>query len=154
MESSLLFILVGFGIYLVNKFLGDKYPNHQHILFAVTGFLTAGIITTLAGVPWPHDQVLPWILILSVTGAVGGFLLFQAEKTQFIYKPGIQNFATLFLGLILSLLSYLLTWLFSKLTGYTLQTQQTQYLVPLSFIFIGFLIIFGYTFPARWFRKK
>ena len=154
MESSFLFFLVGFSIYLVKRFWGEKNPNLQHIAFVGTGFFTAGIITSLAGVPWPHDQALPWIFILSITGAVGGLIIYQADRTQLFFKPGIQNFATLFLGLLLSILSYLLTWLFSKITGYKLQAQQTSYLIPLSFIFIGFLIIFGYTFPARWIRKK
>ena len=154
MESSFLFFLVGFSIYFVKRFLGEKRPGLQHVLFVVTGFLSAGIITTLAGVPWPHTYALPWILLLSVTGGLGGLLIYLAERTRFIYRPGIRNFATLFLGLLLSGLSYLLTWLFSMLTGYELQISQTHFLIPVSFIFIGFLIIFGYTFPSRWIKKK
>lgn len=154
MESSFLFFLVGFAIYLVKRFWGERNPHMLHIAFVVTGFLVAGILTGLAGVPWSHDRALPWILILSVTGGLGGILIYHADRTQFIFKPGIQNFATLFLGLLLSALSYLLTWLFSTLTGYELQARQTHFLIPVSFIFIGFLIIFGYTFPARWFKKK
>ena len=60
MESSFLFFLVGLAIYLVKRFLGEKNPNIQHIAFMVTGFISAAIITSLAGVPWPHEQALPF----------------------------------------------------------------------------------------------
>ena len=89
----------------------------------------------------------------ALVGAMAGALLFTAEKWNLFVRPGIQYFITIILGLSLAGLTYLLSILY-KGDAMTYITMEQRTYILFVFLFIGFLIIFGYAFPERRFRQN
>ena len=81
-------------------------------------------------------------------------VLYLAEKRELVTKPGVKYFATFILGAILTALSYGIIALYRNLAGLAPLSSENNQIVLMILLLISFLIVFGYTFPERWFKQK
>lgn len=153
MESSLVFFLAGTAIYASHRIARGRSDGVRLVVFVGTG-IAAGVILNLLGIlPWPAHIRMPWGLIPFLTG-MGGLCLFAAEKWRLIHRPGWKYFSTILLGLILTGLAGLFLSLFRTFSNAPPLTAQGNRFVLLSLFLVCFLVVFGYTFPQRWFGQK
>jgi hypothetical protein len=151
MESSLLFFFVGLSIFGAKHFVEKRSEALRFIVFAGSGVLSAGIIALIAG-----SALFPVLRVpagfWAVVGGMAGIILYAAERSGLIDKPGIRYITTVLLGSILAGVAYGLMILYRT-------TTQIDSIIPknllfLSFVLMGFLTVFGYTFPKRWLKKR
>ena len=152
MISSLLFFLVGLTIFIVKSQIKANRTVLRLLLFLVSGAVSGAIVGLITGSPLKPLMDMPWPGI-ALVGAMAGALLFTAEKWNLFVRPGIQYFITIILGLSLAGLTYLLSILY-KGDAMTYITMEQRTYILFVFLFIGFLIIFGYAFPERRFRQN
>ena len=153
MGSSLVFFLVGLAFFGIKHLVANQNDTIRLAAYLFTG-IAAGIILNLLNIsPWPPPIRMPWGLIPFITG-MGGLCLFAAEKWSLITKPGLKYFSTIILGLFLTGGAYLFLVLYRILTGKAQLTPHGIQYILLSLILICFLIVFGYTFPQRWFKRE
>jgi len=150
MESTLLFFLVGLSIFAA-KYVAKNQPDGTRLLvFFASGTLAGGIVGLAAGSPfWPMVAI-PRISMAAV-GGLAAIIIYGSEKANLTNKPGIRYFATIFLGLVLAGLCYGFMRLYMTLAQLEFRTPSDKTVVILVWVFIGFLTMFGYTFPERWF---
>ena len=153
MESSLLFFLLGLSVFGAKWIVRDRPEWIRIVTFIVTGVLSSMIIGFIGGERLLLMLQLPRPLLVLI-GAASGIVLYSADKVGLIYKPGIQYIVTILLGSILAVISYVLLLIYqSILPTEHIVSPPTRFLA-LSFFLIGFLTVFGYTFPERWFKQK
>jgi len=150
MELSLLFFLVGLFIFTANLFVKGKRSSIQFLVFFGSGVIACGILSIITSSPFYPMVQISRIEMLAI-GGLAGIVLWAAEKEKLINKPGIQYFATIILGLILTGLYYGLMFLYTTFAKTTYRIGGNKTPLFLSFLLVGFLIAFGYTFPQRWF---
>ena len=151
MESSLLFFFVGLSIFGAKYFAGKRSEALRFVVFAGSGVLSTGIIALIAGsalFPMLRVPVGYWAVI----GGIAGILLYAAERGGLIDKPGIRYITTVLLGSILAGVAYGLMVLYRAVTRIDAGTPNN--LLLLSFVLMGFLTVFGYTFPERWSKRR
>ena len=151
MESSLLFFFVGLSIFGAKHFMGKRSEALCFIIFVGIGVLSAGIIAFIAG-----SALFPVLRIpvgfWAVFGGVAGIILYTAERSGLIDKPGIRYITTILLGSILAGIAYGLMILYRTITR--IDAFIPNNLLLLSFVLMGFLTVFGYTFPERWSKQR
>lgn len=153
MESTLVFFLVGLAIFGVKHLVVNQSETIRLAAYIFVG-VAAGVILNLLSVsPWPPSIHMPWGLIPFITG-LGGLLLFAAEKWGLITKPGLKYFSTILLGLFMTGGAYLFLLLYRILSGRDQLTPHGNQYIFMSLILICFLVVFGYTFPQRWFKQE
>jgi hypothetical protein len=153
MESSLLFFLLGLSVFGVKWIVGDRPEWIRIVAFIVTGALSGLIIGFIGG-----KQLLIMLQLsrplLAGIGVAAGIVLYSADRVGLIYKPGIQYIVTILLGSILAVISYVLLLIYQSILPTEHIVSPPTRLLALSFFLIGFLTVFGYTFPERWFKQK
>lgn len=153
MESSLLFFLVGLSVYGVEKLMKDKAESMRLIAFVGAGLLSALVLGLLVG-----DSLFPWITLpawwMPVMGGLAGLLMFGADRLRIVTRPGVRYIATLLLGAIMAGICYGLALLAGVELGLNLDPNTAGRIIPLTFVLVGFLTVFGYTFPARRFGRR
>lgn len=153
MESLLLFFLVGLFIYLSKHLAKSKHEGIRFLTFFGSGILSGVLVGLVAGPPWPPSVQIPGGGV-AVVGGLAGIVLYTADRGKLITRPGIQYFATILLGLVLAGLSYGFVLLYTTLARCEHRKPGEGILIPLVFLLIGFLTVFGYTFPERWFKQR
>ena len=152
MVGFLLFLLIGmvqFGafVWLRGKSRRVRWAGH------VAAGLFAGGIMALLPIKIPTRGFtipplgFPLIGLLSglLTGAADRWGLFQRELLQFFITPGLSFLMALLLasGVVLSLRS----------GGREGIVRSDIFPIGLTCLLIGFMTVFGYTFPRRWFKR-
>lgn len=153
MESLLLFFIVGLLIYITKLLVKKQTPLIRLPSFVGSGFIGGGLITLLTDYPLGPTMQIPWG-ITAIIGGLAGIILYGTEKGKLITRPGIQYFVTIFLGLCLASLSYGLIHLYKTFFRAGDMTLGNGTLPLIVFVLVGFITIFGYTFPERWFAQK
>jgi hypothetical protein len=153
MESSLLFFLLGLSVFGVTFMIKDRPQWIRIVAFIVTGTLSGAIVGFIGGERMLVMLQLPRPLPAGI-GAVAGIVLYSADKVGLIHKPGIQYFVTILLGSILAVISYILLLIYQSILPAEHIVSPPTRLLALSFFLIGFLTVFGYTFPERWFKQQ
>lgn len=152
MESLLLFFLVGLFIFAMKRLTKNQNRTNRFLAFSGGGFLAGTAIGLATGSPLEPLINIPWWQ-MAVSGSMAGMILFRAEIINLFTHRVIQNFSTIFLGFVLSILSYGLFLLHATITQNTSLLYARKTTVILVFILIGFITMFGYTFPERWLRQ-
>jgi hypothetical protein len=153
MESFLLFFLIGLTIFGVKYITKDQSNSIQFIAFAAGGALSGALIGFLGGSSLFPIFRIPWG-VLPVIGAMAGLLLYSADKSGLIHKPGIQYIVTVVLASVLAGLSYGIVFVYRMIVIEPQPIAQPRNIVLLSYLLIGFLTVFGFTFPERWFKRR
>ncbi len=152
MESLFLFFLVGLTIFISTHFIKSARETDRFLIFLGSGILSGLLIGLLAGTPWPPSVQIPGGGV-AVVGGLAGIVLYIADRGKLITRPGLQYFATILLGLVLAALSYGVVSLYTAFATVEHRIPEERTLVPLVFILVGFLTVFGYTFPQRWLKQ-
>ena len=152
MESALLFFVVGLSIFAAKFLVRERSETVRFFVFLGSGILSGGILGLLTGSSFSTLNI-PWGLF-ALIGGTAGLIIYGADRSKLITRPGIQYIATILLGFILAAISYGSMRLYMTITQIEIQNPNTARLLPLTFILIGFLTIFGYTFPERWFKMR
>jgi hypothetical protein len=153
MEFALLFFMAGLFIFAVKHGVQEKSRSIQFMAFLVTGIVSGIIISFAAKPPWPDDMSIPRQAIPILAG-LAGILLFIVERYKLISRPGILYFITIILGLIHACISYMLFIVYKFITSGSFQTPANGTGFFIVLLLIGFVTMFGYTFPERWFRQQ
>jgi hypothetical protein len=153
MISTLLSFLVGFFVFIVNSRLKTERMSLRLILFLAVGTLTGAIIGVATKSPMHPLLNIPWTGF-AIMGFLTSCLLFVAQRWSLLTKPGLQYFTTILLGLAVAGGLYLLSVLFRiRITPYQLTHNQEISLI-FNLLLMGFLSIFGFSFPSRRFRQS
>jgi len=153
MESLFLFFIVGLLIYVTKLLVKKQTPLIHFLSFVGSGFIGGGLITLITDYPLGPTMQIPWG-ITAIIGGLAGIILYGTERGKLVTRPGIQYFVTILLGLCLAGLSYVLVHLYTTFFRAGDMTLDRGALSLLVFVLVGFLTIFGYTFPERWFAQK
>lgn len=152
MESALLFFLVGLSIFGAKHMVRERPEKIRSLAFLGIGLLSAGILglftqssSSISYIPWG---------IFSFIGGAAGLIIYGTDRFNLITRPGLQYVVTILLGLILAAVSYGFTMFYLTIMGRTGQNIGVNRTLLMSFVLIGFLTIFGYTFPERWFKQR
>ena len=153
MESSLFYFLVGLTIFF-SKIVLKKLGGWQRFaVYGVSGAAAMGLLRMILGSPLYPILNIP-VGVMSLMGAGAGSILFVADRWDMITKPGLQYFSTTILGIVVSATSYGMMCLFSSWSRQPIPSPGQGTLIPLFFVLMGFLIVFGYSFPERWFKHR
>ena len=153
MESLLLFFLVGLFIFVIKSLTKNQSRINRFLAFSGGGLLSGAVIGLTIGSPLDPLIDIPWWQV-AVIGSMGGMILFRAEMTNLFTCGAIRHFSTILLGFVLSILSYSLFLLHATIAQSTSLLYARKTVVILVFILIGFITMFGYTFPERWFKQR
>ncbi|MBN2029077.1 hypothetical protein JW824_02435 [bacterium] len=153
MESLLLFFLVGLFIFVIKNLTKNQSRTNRFLAFSGGGFLSGAVIGLAIGSPLDPLIDIPWWQV-AVIGSMAGMILFRAEMINLFTYGAIRHFSTILLGLVLSILSYGLFLLHATIAQSTSLLYARKTVVILVFILIGFITMFGYTFPERWFKQR
>jgi hypothetical protein len=149
MAGFLLFLLIGmaqFGafIWLKGKNGAIRWAGH-----AAAGVL-AGVLVALLPVTIPTQGFIVPYFGFPIIGGLSGFLtgaadqmgLFQNEILQFFITPGLSFSLALLLAF-----GVLVMQRTGGRGGFDI------FPIGLTCLLIGFMTVFGYTFPRRWFKR-
>lgn len=152
MESLLLFFLVGLFIFAAKCLTKNQSGTARFLAFLGSGLLAGTGIGLTIGSPLDPMIDIPWWQV-TVMGGMAGMILYRAEIINLFTHSGIRYFSTILLGFVLSMLSYGLFLLHVIIIQNVTLVYARKTVVILVFILIGFITIFGYTFPERWFKN-
>ena len=153
MESLLLFFLIGLFVFATKVLTKNQSGTKRILAFIGSGFLAGGGIGLTIGSALDPLINIPWWEV-ALIGNMAGIILYRAEMIHLFSRLGVRYFSTILLGLILSLFSYGLFLFHATIVQNTSLTYARKPAVFLIFILIGFITIFGYTFPERWFNQR
>lgn len=152
MEWILLYFFVGLTVFATRHGVRKK-PRIQTAAVTAAGFLSSGVISLFMGSRLLWITRLPWPG-MTLIGGLAALMILAAERKKWMSSPGLQYFSTIILGLLVAVCGYGLMRLYNTLAGFYLQQDDLRIMLPLSYLLIGFLMIFGYTFPERWLRLR
>jgi hypothetical protein len=153
MEISLFYFLAGIAIFGCKSLFQSASGGLRWVIFAGSGAAAMALLRLILGSPLTPILNLS-VGLMTLMGAVAGTVLYGADRSGMITKPGLQYFSTTILGLVVSASFYGLTHLSAALSGMAIPSIGQGTLIPLFFILMGFLVVFGFTFPERWFQQK
>jgi len=156
MEQSLYFFLAGLTIFGINIFLTKKVKEWVRILaFLLLPSLMLLFMSIFFGPLVPEHVNFPkQHIVLFLSGLFAGLVLYIADRTKLIFKPGIKYFATFFLGFLVSGISFGISSVFCSIYNFPEESIQQWEARILYFLLSGFLIVFGFTFPSRFSKGK
>ncbi len=154
MESTLLFFFIGLVIFGISRINHPLIEERRFFLYSSTGFLSGAILGLIGTFEWMPSSIFSWIFP-AFSGWLTALIIYFAERTGLFTKPGIQYIATILLGSVQAVLLYLLfktrlIMMQIESTGFQLNDQML-FLICLS---VGFVSIFGYALPFRWFFEN
>ena len=153
MESSLLFFLIGLAVFGVDRLTKKERTTIRMLAFVIAGMLVGGILSSFIKFPILLTVRAPWFA-MGIIGAIAGLIIYIADKGNWMSRPGIQYVTTILLGLGLAVLSYGFMKFYVIYSRSETPATVDNSILFIAHLFMGFLIIFGYTFPMRWFRLK
>jgi hypothetical protein len=151
-ESSFLFLIVGVFLFISKILFAKKNTGVQLITFLCVGLLTGTIVGLMESQTFIPGLPLPWVSG-SIIGVLAAVLLFLAEKIDFFNRPGVRFLATSLLAIILALMCYVMLVFYMTYFCPDKDFPFAKEMVFIIFLLYTFIIIFGYTFPKRWFIK-
>ncbi len=152
MESLLLFFLIGAFIFAINNLTKNQSRINRFLAFSGGGFLSGAIIGLAIGSPLAPLIDIPWWQVAFI-GSIAGTILFRAETINLFTHHVTRKFSTILLGFVLSILSYGLFLLHATIVHNAYLPYARKMAVILVFVLIGFITMFGYTFPERLFKQ-
>ena len=154
MESLLLFFLVGLFIFVIKCLTKNQSGTTRFLAFFGSGLVAGAGIGLTIGSPLDPMIDIPWWQV-TVTGGMAGIILYRAEMLHLFTHSGIRHFSTILVGFVLSMLSYGLYLLHATIiSDASSLAYARKTVVILIFILIGFITVFGYSFPERWFKQN
>ena len=153
MEISLFYFLAGMAIFGCKSLFKNISGGLRWVIFAASGAAAMTGLRLILGSPLRPILTLS-VGLMALMGVVAGTVLYGADRSGMITKPGLQYFSTTILGLVVSASFFGLTHLSAALSRTPIPSPGEGTLIPLFFILMGFLVVFGYTFPERWFQQK
>jgi hypothetical protein len=149
MAGFLLFLLIGmvqFGafVWLRGKSGTTRWTGH------VAAGLLAGGIAAVFPVKIPTQGFTLPPSGLPMIGALSGFLTGGADRMGLFHREILQFFLTPGLSFMLALPLASGVWLYRSVIG---RGGHDFVPVGLTCLLIGFMTVFGYTFPRRWFKR-
>ena len=151
-ESSFLFLIVGVFLFISKTLFAKKNTIIQLVTFLSVGLLTGTIVGLMESQTLIPGLPLPWISG-SIMGILAAGLLFLAEKIDFFNRPGVRFLATTLLAIILASICHGLLVIYLAQFSPEKEFPFAREMVFLILLLYTFIIIFGYTFPKRWFIK-
>lgn len=153
MEATLLFFLIGLAVFTVKRITVHQSTAMRLACFVVVGALAGGLVGWLAGHPMnPAVLYPPWLVVFS--GAFVGLLCFWAEVKTLLMRPGLQYVMTLLLGVLTAAFTWGVAWLYRLLVPVEVHMVLRSDQEAIIWIAVGFVAIFGYTFPERYFKPS
>ena len=153
MESIFLFLLIGISIYFAGYIVRNKSGSIRCLLFVSAGFFSSTALALTEKIILIQGLTLP-LFTVSIAGCLAGLLLFYAEKGQFFTRPGIKYLATPLFGIILAGIYYGLTRMYLYAAHSQLNPAEFNRELFILYFLWGFIVVFGYAIPARWFKQK
>jgi hypothetical protein len=152
MIAFLLFLLIGLVQFVAFVLLRKKNAGARWAGHLVLGLLAGGLIACLPvripaqGFDFPPSGF-PIVGLLSglLTGSADRWRIFERELFQFFVTPALSLLLALLLasGVVLSM----------RWGGREDAIRLDLFPVCLTCLLIGFMTVFGYTFPRRWFKR-
>lgn len=154
MESTLLFFLVGLVIFGIGRINHPLIEERRFFLYSSAGFLAGVLLGKLGKFEWMPPSMFGWIFP-AFSGWLTAIILYIAERSGIFLKSGIQYIATILLGSLQAILLFILF----KVRLILLQMESTGLRINNEMLFliclsIGFVSIFGYALPYRWFIQN
>ena len=153
MDSTFLYFLSGLAVFGVKRAVEGQGETIRRWLYPAAGSAASFIIALIGGYPLSSVADLPPVLAL-VSGAAAGYILYLAEERRYFTTGMIKYVATIVLGLALGLAAFIVAWGYSRLTGGHVFRQITIQYKAITFFVYGFMTVFGYIFPERWFIRR
>jgi hypothetical protein len=151
MAAWLLFFLIGMAQFGVHVWLRRRQPVVRFASYVVSGILVGGVIALLP-IPIPTPEFHFPAQGIPLIGALSGILIGAADKFRLFNRQLLQFFITPALSLILAFVSVVIMLFYLIITRQENLIRPHLFPISLTFMLIGFMTIFGYTFPRRWFR--
>lgn len=151
MESTLMFFLIGLSVFAVKRLTAERSDGWRLLCFVAAGTGGGALVAYLAGHPLsPAVNYPAWLVV--PTGAFAGWLCFWAESRSLLNRPGIQYLATLLLGLITAAFTWGAAQVYRLFADLEVQMTLSGGEAAIIWITVGFVTLFGYTFPERLFK--
>jgi hypothetical protein len=152
MAAFLLFLLIGMVQFAAFVFLRKKSGGLRWFGHAVAGLLAGGFVALLpVQIPTQGFTLPP--LGFPLIGLLSGLLIGAADRGKMFQREILQFFITPGLGFLLALLLASGVVLFMRSGGREGAARIDIFPIGLTCLLIGFITIFGYSFPRRWFKR-
>ena len=152
MAAFLLFLLIGMVQFAAFVFLRKKNGDLRWFGHAIAGLLAGGFIALLpARIPTQGFTLPP--LGFPVIGLLSGVLTGAADRAGIFQREILQFFVTPGLGFLLAVLLASGVVLLTRSSGLEAAVRIDIFPIGLTCVLIGFITIFGYSFPRRWFKR-
>lgn len=152
MIAFLLFLLIGLAQFAAFVFLRRKNAWVRWAGHLASGLLAGGFIACLPvripaqGFDFPS-------LGFPIVGLLSGLLTGSVDREKIFERELLQFFITPALSLLLALLLASGVVLAMRWGGREGAFRPDLFPICLTCLLIGFMTIFGYTFPRRWFKR-
>jgi hypothetical protein len=152
MTAWLLFFGIGLAVFVVRIAVRTWPPWTGAVAAGFSGTAAGGVLALArVRVPTPGFELpiwfLPWI------GLLAGALIAAAEQTGLFRRPLLRFFTTPVLGFSLAFCGGLSLLAFLAANLGIRSALGFAWPVSASFLVIGFVTAFGYTFPRNWFHR-
>ncbi|RKY81903.1 hypothetical protein DRQ07_02800 [candidate division KSB1 bacterium] len=153
MEDTLYFFLAGIASFAAKLF---TIRQKEWIKFvSITMFpVILLILTHISLYKFIPDTIFFPPFAIGLFAFITAVLLYFSDKSGFISKPGIKYFATFFLGFVAFGIGYGISAVFYLIKSIPAESVQENHSRIMYFFLAGFLMVFGFIFPLRFFRKK
>ncbi len=148
-----MYFVIGLAIYGARLVTSNSRRKIQISAYLGAGSVAGSIIGWIAGYPlYPLVDMPP--LLLSVPGLCAGGLCFIAESKGLLDQPGFKYVVTIFLGGVTAACIWVVTVMYMQIFDPAVHMVLSGSQQAIIYISAGFMLIFGYTFPARWFKQR
>jgi hypothetical protein len=152
MTAFLLFLLIGLVQFAAVVLLRRKNADVRWVGHLVSGLLAGGLIACLpVRIPAQGFDFPPWGF--PIVGLLSGLLTGSADRGRIFERELLQFFITPALSLLLAFLLASGVLLALRWSGREDAIRPYIFPVCLTCLLIGFMTVFGYTFPRRWFKR-
>jgi hypothetical protein len=152
MTAWLLFFGIGLAVFVAQIAVRTRASWAGAVATGFSGMAAGGVLALAhVRVPTPGFELpawfLPWI------GLLAGALVAAAERTGLFRRPILRFFITPLLGFSLALCGGLSLLAFLAVNLGIRSALGFAWPMSASFLVIGFVTAFGYTFPRNWFHR-
>jgi hypothetical protein len=147
------YFAVGLSIFLA-RLPFRKKGKWIRLASFLTGGLCASLIAALFGAETAAFRFAMPPGMVPVLGAIAGLVLFTADERKWAQRFWLRYFLTPLLGLAVASILIAIFAGYSILTGHEAAWAGQWPAVLFTFVLMGLLAVFGYTFPDRWFAEK
>jgi hypothetical protein len=140
----------GLAVFLARLPFRNRGRRTRLVSFLAGGICLSLIAAFFGAKTAASRFTMPSGMVVAV-GAISALVLFMADEKKWAGRFWFRFFLTPVLGLIIALAS---TAVFAFLSLLTMARADRWPAVFFTFMLMGLLAAFGYTFPDRWFSEK